>query len=89
MDRLRTLQSHREITTLKLHGYIFFGSALAIVNKVKQSIYIEDKDESIDNNNNFAVGYLLNDDVLFSPSFGRSPPPYRKQSANRRENRMD
>ena len=82
MDRLRTLQSHREITTLKLHGYIFFGSALAIVNKVKQSIYIEDKDESIDNNNNFAAGYLLNDDVLFSPSFGRSPPPYRKQSAN-------
>jgi MFS superfamily sulfate permease-like transporter len=88
MDRLRTLQSHREITTLKLHGYIFFGSALAIVNKVKQSIYIQAEDACDMENpqNTINDDYTLNDDVLFSPSFGRSPPPWvQKKSIKRKE----
>jgi hypothetical protein len=33
-------QAHREIVTLELHGYLFFGSAMEIVNDVKKNIFV-------------------------------------------------
>ena len=39
-DRLRREQAHREIRTLTLHGYIFFGSAKNIVNDVLHNVHV-------------------------------------------------
>jgi MFS superfamily sulfate permease-like transporter/CRP-like cAMP-binding protein len=40
-DRLRMQQAHREIVTLTIHGYVFFGSAKRIVNDVFKNVHVQ------------------------------------------------
>ena len=40
-ERERLLQAHQEICVLKLHGYLFFGSAVELVKEVKKAIFVD------------------------------------------------
>jgi hypothetical protein len=42
-DRMRLHRAHREIVTLELHGYLFFGSAKAIMSDVMKYVFVRNK----------------------------------------------
>ena len=53
-DRVRIEQAHREIVTLTIHGFVFFGTAKSIVNDVFKNVHVfNDIDEhrGIDSSN--------------------------------------
>merc|ERR1712166_1489384 len=45
-DKIRQKQAHREIRTLTLHGFIFFGSAKNIVNDVLNNVNVHRSNNS-------------------------------------------